>query len=111
VGARSSAANCRGEGVKHGDCGQYLVAPGALPGNYALQGRDPVGDLGGVPRDRSCSSSVTSRPSASLRAGGRACWTNNNASSPRASSADAASLAGEVRPPTASCVVHERQHS
>ena len=36
--------------MERGDRGQDLVAPGALLGECALQDRDTLGDLGGVPQ-------------------------------------------------------------
>ena len=71
-------------------------------------------------RTRSCSSSGTNRPSASMRAGSRACWSSISASSPRASGSvggerelagEADRLAGQVVPARVPGVVHERQHA
>ena len=70
--------------------------------------------------ERSCSSSVTSRPAASVRAGRRACWSSSSASSPRASGSAVASVScrarrmasrGQVVSPAVPGVVDEREHA
>ena len=110
----------RGVGMERGDRRLDLVAARALLGERALQDRDASAISAVSQSDRSCSSSGTNWPSASVRAGSRACWSISSASSPRASGSGVASVSwrvrriaslGQVVSPTVAGVVHERQHA
>ena len=106
--------------MEGGDRGQDLVAPGALLGECALQDRDPLGDLGGVPQGAVL---LVERHEPAGRVGARreaGVLEQHQRQQPasfrlrcgeRELAGEADRLPGEVGSPSVSRVVHERQHA
>ena len=85
-----------GVGVKRGDRGLDLVATRALLGERALQDRDTVGDLGGVP-ERAVLLVERDEPPGVVRARREPrCWSSISASRPRASGSGVARVSCRV---------------